>query len=175
MGFSGSSDGKESAGNTGDPVLIHGLEISPEKWNLLSHVWLFVTPWTIESMEFSRPEYWNGQPFPSPGYLPGIEPRSPALQADSLPADPQGKAKNTGVGSLSLLQWIFLTQESNRGFLHCRQIFLPTELLGEGNGNPLQYSCLVNSMDREAWQATVHGSQKVGHAWANNTHEQNEH
>ena len=44
-------------------------------------------------MEFSRPEYWSGQPFPSPGDLPnpGIEPRSPALQADSLPAEPRGK------------------------------------------------------------------------------------
>ena len=44
-------------------------------------------------MEFSRPEYWSGQTFPSPGYLPnsGIEPRSPALQVDSLPAKPQGK------------------------------------------------------------------------------------
>ena len=44
-------------------------------------------------------------PFPSPGDLPnpGIEPRSLALQADSLPAEPQGKPKNTGVGSLSLL------------------------------------------------------------------------
>ena len=43
-------------------------------------------------MEFSRPEYWSGQPFPSPGDLPnpGIEPRSPALQADSLPAESQG-------------------------------------------------------------------------------------
>ena len=61
---------------------------------------------TIQSMEFSRPEYWNGQPFPSPGDLPdpGSEPRSPALQADSLPAEPPGKSKNTGVGSLSLLQ-----------------------------------------------------------------------
>ena len=28
---------------------------------------------------------------------------------------------------------------------------------GEENGNPLQYSCLENSMDRETWQATVHG------------------
>ena len=28
---------------------------------------------------------------------------------------------------------------------------------GVGNGNPLQYSCLKSSMDREAWQATVHG------------------
>ena len=38
---------------------------------------------------------------------------SPALQADSLPAEPEGKPKNTGVGSLSLLQGIFLTQELN--------------------------------------------------------------
>ena len=57
-------------------------------------------------MEFSSPEYWNGQRFPSPeDFLnPGTEPRSPALQVDSLPAEPQGKPKNTGVGSLSLLR-----------------------------------------------------------------------
>ena len=49
------------------------------------------------SMEFSRPEYWSGQPFPSPGDLPnpGIEPRSPSLQVDSLPAEPQGKPKDS--------------------------------------------------------------------------------
>ena len=47
------------------------------------------------SMAFCRPEYWSGWPFPSPGDLPnpGIEPRSPVLQADSLPAEPQGKPK----------------------------------------------------------------------------------
>ena len=45
-----------------------------------------------------------------------------ALQADSLPAEPEGKPKNTGVGSLSLLQGIFLTQELNQGLLHCRWI-----------------------------------------------------
>ena len=75
-------------------------------------------------MEFSRPEYLSGYPFPSPEDLPnpGIKPRSPVLQADSLPAEAQGKLKNTGVSSLSLLQWIFLTQESNWGLLHCRQI-----------------------------------------------------
>ena len=33
----------------------------------------------------------------------------------------------------------------------------------EGNGNPLQYSCLENSMDRGAWQATVHGVARVRH------------
>ena len=44
---------------------------------------------------------------------PGIEPRSPALQADSLAVEPQRNPKDTGVGNLSLLQWIFLTQELN--------------------------------------------------------------
>ena len=53
---------------------------------------------------------------------PGIEPRSPTLQAYSLPAELPGKPKNTGVGSLSLLQGIFPTQESDQGLLHCRQI-----------------------------------------------------
>ena len=46
-------------------------------------------------MEFFRAEYWSGWPFPSPGGLPnpGIEPRSPTLQADSLPAEPPGKPR----------------------------------------------------------------------------------
>ena len=81
-------------------------------------------PCSIQSMEFSRPGYWSGLPCPPPGNLPnpGIEARSPTLQADSLPAELPGKPKNTGVGSLSLLQRIFLTQESNQGLLHCRQI-----------------------------------------------------
>ena len=67
----------------------------------LSHVRLFVTPWTVtyqapQSMEFSRQEYWSGLPFPSPGDLPdtGIERGSPTLQADALlsepPRTPQG-------------------------------------------------------------------------------------
>ena len=69
----------------------------------------------------SRPEYWSGLPFPSPGDLlnPGTEPKSPTLRVDSLPAEPPGKPKHAEV---SLLQWIFLTQESNWGFLRCRQI-----------------------------------------------------
>ena len=94
------------------------------KWKSLSHVQLFATPWTIQSVKFSRPEYWSGQPFPTPGDLPnpGIEPRSPALQVDSLPGEPTGKPKNIGVGSLSLLQGSFPTQKSDQGLLHCRQI-----------------------------------------------------
>ena len=61
------------------------------KVKLLSHVRLFATPWTVAyqappSMGFSRQEYWSGLPFPSPGDLsnPGIEPGSPALQADAF-------------------------------------------------------------------------------------------
>ena len=64
----------------------------------LSRVWLFVTPWTLahqapQSMGFSRQEYWSGLPFPSPGDVPdpGIEPRSPTLQADALTSEPPGK------------------------------------------------------------------------------------
>ena len=64
----------------------------------LSRVQLFATPWTVAyqpppSMGFSRQECWSGLPFPSPGDLlnPGIEPGSPALQADTLPSEPPGK------------------------------------------------------------------------------------
>ena len=73
-------------------------------------------PTLCDPMEYSL---WN-----SPGQNTGVssKPRSPALQADSLPAEPQGKPENTAVGNLSLLQRIFLTQESNQGLLHCRWI-----------------------------------------------------
>ena len=64
------------------------------KVKLLSRVQLFATPWTIAhqappSMGFSRQECWSGLPFPSPGDLPhpGIEPRSPTLQADTLTSE----------------------------------------------------------------------------------------
>ena len=88
-----------------------------------------MTPWTIArqaptSIEFSRQEYWSGLPCPPPGDFPnpGIKLRSLTLWADSLPSEPPGKPTNTGVGSLSLLQGVFLTRELNQGLLHCRQI-----------------------------------------------------
>ena len=63
----------------------------------------FATPRTIQSMEFSRPEYWSGLPCPPPGDLPnaGTEPRSPALQVDSLPAEPPGKPTEKTVSSIN--------------------------------------------------------------------------
>ena len=68
------------------------------------------------------------------------QPRSPALQANSLPAEPQGKPKNTGVGNLSLLQRIFPTQKSNWGLLHCRRIL---------------YQLSYQGSPRWCWQAVI--------------------
>ena len=65
---------------------------------------------------------WIAFPFSRESSQPGIKPRSLTLQADSLSAEPQRKPNNTGVGSLSLLQWIFPTQELSQGLLHCRRI-----------------------------------------------------
>ena len=158
---------------------------------------------------------------PPPGDLPnpGIKARPPALQVDYLLSELPWKPMNTGVGSLSLLQGIFWTQDSNQGLRHCRWTlhqlnyqgsplqcthiskhhvvaFKHTQFLyvkdickccfpggsvgkpsacsagdpgsipgswrspGEGNGNPFQYSCLENSMDRGGWWATIHGVAK---------------
>ena len=105
------------------------------------------TPRTMQSLKFSRPEYWSGQAFPSPVDFPnpGIEPRSPTLQANSLPAEPQGKPKNTGVGSLGLLQWIFLTQESNWGLLHYRQILYQLSYQGSPKVSVKTHNTIVHS------------------------------
>ena len=77
------------------------------KVKLLSRVWLLATPWTAAyqappSMGFSRQEYWSGLSFPSPGDLPnpGIEPRSPSLQADALTSEPPGKPSQSSNASL---------------------------------------------------------------------------
>ena len=121
-------------------------------------------------MEFSRPEYWSG--FPSPGDLPnpGIEAKSPILQVDFFPAEPQGKPKNTAIGSLSHHHGIFPTQELNPCLQHCMDfpggsegkasVYNAGDLgsipglersAGEGNGNLLQYYCLENAMDIGVW------------------------
>ena len=59
--------------------------------------------YTVHGILQSRILEWVAFPFPGDLPNPGIKPRAPALQADALPAEPQGKTKNTGVGSLSLL------------------------------------------------------------------------
>ena len=74
------------------PPCPHHASEGVRKGKLFSRVRLFAAPWSIQSMEFSRPESWSGQPFPSPGYLP-----NPGIEA-----------------SLSLCRWI-LYQLSHKG------------------------------------------------------------
>ena len=78
--------------------------------------------YTVHGILQARILEWVAFPFSGDIPNPGIERRSPTLQADSLPAESQGKPKNTEVGSLSLFQQIFPTQESNHSLLHCRRI-----------------------------------------------------
>ena len=101
-------------------------------------------------MEFSRPEYWSGLPFPSPGDLPdpGIEPGSPGFQADALTSEPPGKSGGSD-GKESACN------EGDPG-----SIPGSGRSPGEGKGSPLQDSCLENPMDRGAWWAIVHGIAK---------------
>ena len=151
---------------------------------VISRVRLFVTPWTVtyqalQSMGFSRQEYWNGLPFSSPGDLPnpGIESGSPALQTDALPSEPLGKPlcayltymqstswetlggkkhklKSRLPGEISITSDILVAQTVKRlpAMWETQVWFLGREdPPGEGNGNPLQHSCLENPMDGGAW------------------------
>ena len=77
---------------------------------------------------------------------PGIEPRSPTLQVHALVVEPQGKPENTRVGSLSLLQGIFPTQESNLGLLYCKWILYQLSYQGSPLlvGNIFVKKCFTN-------------------------------
>ena len=125
-------------------------------------------PWTVAlqdplSVEIHQARILDGLPCPSPGVFPnpGIKPRSPALQADFLPSEPPGKPINSGVSSLFLLQGIFLTQESNWGLLHCRQILYQLSYQGSPRALPCEItqscSTLCNSMDCSLRGSFVHG------------------
>ena len=141
---------------------------------LLSHVKTLCDP-----MHCSPPgSSVHGLPCPPWGDLPspGIEPRFPTLQAESLPFEPPGKPKNTGVDSLSPLQGNFPTQELNWGLLHSRRILYQLSYTGSpsssvihvGGGvtHPLKYksesevvqSCptLCNPMDCSLPGSSVH-------------------
>ena len=113
-------------------------------------------------MGFSRQEYWSELPFLSPGDLPdpGIEPWSPALQADSLPSEPPGAPVSHHVCGHLLpnsrkgprcggLKTFLLGERERKG--------LSSRASREGNGNALQCSCLENPMDGGAWWAAVYG------------------
>ena len=113
------------------------LDIFPWKWKLLSHVWLFATPygpWDSPGQNTGVGSHSLFQGiFPIQGSNPGLLHYKWIL----LLSEPPGKPKNTGVGSLSLLQGIFQTQESNQGLLHWRQILYQLSY---------QRSCLINKL-----------------------------
>ena len=69
--------------------------MTPWKWKSVSHVPLFATPWTIQSMEFFRPEYWEwvAFPFSRGSSQPRDQTQVSCIAGGSLPAEPQGSPK----------------------------------------------------------------------------------
>ncbi|CAI9151880.1 unnamed protein product [Rangifer tarandus platyrhynchus] len=111
----------------------------------LSHVRLFMTPWTAAyqappSMGFSRQGYWSGVPLPTP------RDRLPTPVFLGFPSGSAGKESACNTGDLGSIPGLGRAP-------------------GEGNGNPLQCSCLENPMDRGAWQAQSMGSQEPDTTW----------
>ena len=126
-------------------------------------------------MAFSRQGYSSGLPFPSPGDLPdpGIEAGSPALRADILPSEPPGKPPENGetdhkarTGCFQEVPLLYLLVKKEKVIKGSSGSEVKASACnggdpglipgwvrspGEGNGNPLGYSCLENSMDRGAF------------------------
>ena len=112
------------------------------------------------SMGFSRKEYWSRLPFLSPGDLPNpqIEPRSPALGADSLPAEPWGKPKNTGGDP---------PDPGIEPGSPCRQILYQLSYQGSLDLESILFWpwCQDNSMEKEKFFPT-NGTETTGYLWA---------
>ena len=132
----------------------------------LSCVLLFVTPWTVAyqtppSMGFSRQEYWSGLPLPSP----------PAYAGSHKELDTTERLNNNTSLCLQIkvvlglgISWPWTKEHGKRSSKTTHKKYDWVERhSGEGNGIPLQYSCLENPMDGGVWWATVHG---VRHDWA---------
>ena len=132
----------------------------------LSRVQLFTTPWIAacqapQFVGFSRQQYWSGLPCPPSGDLTDPEIKPASLESPELaggffttknfPGGAEVKTSACSVGDLGSIPGLGRSP-------------------GEGNGNPLQNSCLENPMDGGAWWATVHGSQRVRHDWATSLH-----
>ena len=100
-----------------DCLLSHSV-VSDSLWPHGLYPARFLCPWDSPGKNTGGGELLCPPPRALPN--PGVEPRSPPLQADSLLSEPPGKPINTAVGSLSLLQENFPTQELNWGLLHCR-------------------------------------------------------
>ena len=105
------------------------------------------------SRGFSRQEYWNGLPFPSPMYESESEVTQlcPTL-SDRMDCSPPGSSVH-GIFQARVLEWSAIAFSRNRGDTNL--IAGSGRSLGRGNGNPLQYSCLKNPRDRGAWWVKI--------------------
>ena len=132
---------------------------------MLSHVGLFATLWILThqaplSLGFFRQEYWSGLPYPLPRDLtdPAIKCVSPLLREKAMALHS------------STLAWKIPWTEEPGGLQSMRSLSvghnwvtsLSLSYIGEGNGNPFQYSCLENPRDRGAWWTAVYG---VAQSW----------
>ena len=140
MGFPGGSDGKESTCHAGDPSSIPGLGRSPGEGNGY--------PRKYSCLENSLDRgAWRATVY---GVATSqTQPKRPTLHLEcpfslGFPGSSVSKESSCSAGDQGLIPG------SGR-------------FPGEGTGNPLQYPCLENVMDRRAWQAAVHGVTK---SWA---------
>ena len=152
-----------------------------------SRVWLCATPQTAAhqappSLGFSRQEYWSGLPFLSPMHESEKSKWNCSVVSDSQwphglqptrllrPWDFPGKS--TAVGCHCLLPGGAVVKNppvNAGGSREVGSIAGSGRSPGEGNGNPLHYSCLENSMGRRVWQATVHGVSE-SQTWLSTAH-----
>ena len=114
---------------------------------MLSHFRLFETPWTVAcqaplSVEFPRQEYWRGLPFPSPGYVPdpGIEPESPALQADSLLLNLQGSPSKDAY--VLIFNTLLFSPRSEKCQPEAWELLLPCEPRAKLRGHLCMCACV---------------------------------
>ena len=134
-----------------------------------SRVRLCATPYTAAqqappSLGFSRQEYWSGVPLPSPlGSLTEMQ----FLTSNSRVSDSVGKgSKSAFLTRLQVMPWAFLVAKMIKHLPTVQETWAQSLIPGsgrspgEGNGNPLQYSCLENPMDGGVWWATVCGVAK---------------
>ena len=107
------------------------------EWKSFSHVQLCdLMDYTVHRILQARIKLvWVAFPFSRGSSQPRYQTQVFCIAGELLTSWASGKPKNTGVGSLSLLQWIFLTQESNRGLPHCKQIFYQLSY----QGSPMLY------------------------------------